>query len=53
MVTRNDPETNPLSFITGVGLYSADGELLAVSKLSHPLEKNPTDEIVLRVRLDY
>lgn len=43
----------PVSYITTVGLYSADNELLAVAKLSEPLKKDPTNEITLRVRLDY
>ena len=44
---------NPISYITTVGLYSADNELLAVAKLSEPLKKDPTNELTLRVRLDY
>jgi len=43
----------PVSYITSVGMYSADNELLAVAKLSEPLKKDPTNEITLRVRLDY
>jgi len=43
----------PVSYITTVGLYSADQELLAVAKLSEPLKKDPTNELALRVRLDY
>jgi hypothetical protein len=43
----------PVSYITSVGLYSADNELLAMAKLSEPLRKDPTNEMVLRVRLDY
>jgi len=43
----------PISYITTVGLYSADNELLAVAKLSEPLRKDPTNEITLRVRLDF
>ena len=43
----------PVSYITTVGMYSADNELLAVAKLSEPLKKDPTNEITLRVRLDY
>jgi hypothetical protein len=43
----------PVSYITTVGLYSADNELLAVAKLSEPLRKDPTNDISLRVRLDY
>ena len=43
----------PVSYITTVGLYSADNELLATAKLSEPLKKDPTNELTLRVRLDY
>jgi hypothetical protein len=43
----------PVAYFTTVGLYSADNELLAVAKLSEPLRKDPTNEITLRVRLDY
>ena len=43
----------PVSYITTVGLYSADSELLAVAKLSEPLKKDPNTELTLRVRLDY
>ena len=45
--------TDPHSYITTVGLYSADNELLAVAKLSEPIKKDPTNELTLRVRLDY
>ncbi len=49
-----DQETDtPVSYVTTVGLYSADNELLAVAKLSEPLKKDPTNEFTLRVRLDY
>ena len=48
--TTND---SPVSYITTVGLYSSDNELLAVAKLSEPLRKDPTNDITLRVRLDY
>jgi len=43
----------PRSYITTVGLYSANNELMAVAKLSEPLRKDPTNEVTLRVRLDY
>ena len=43
----------PVSYITTVGLYSATNELLAVAKLSEPLRKDPTNDMTLRVRLDY
>lgn len=50
---KNVATDNPVSYITTVGLYSADNELLAVAKLSEPLRKDPTNELTLRVRLDY
>ena len=43
----------PSSYITTVGLYSSTNELLATAKLSEPLKKDPTNEMILRVRLDY
>ena len=44
---------SPVSYTTTVGLYSADSELLAVAKLSEPLKKTPSNEMTLKVRLDY
>ena len=52
-VKGNDILQPPRSYVTTVGLYSADNELLAVAKLSEPLRKDPTNELTLRVRLDY
>ena len=43
----------PVSYVTTVGMYSADNELLAVAKLSEPLKKTPNTDLTLRVRLDY
>jgi hypothetical protein len=43
----------PISYVTTVGLYSANNELLAVAKVSEPLKKTPDTELTLRVRLDY
>jgi hypothetical protein len=48
--TRRD---DPVSYVTAVGLYSADNALLAVAKLSEPLKKTPSTEVTLRCRLDY
>jgi hypothetical protein len=44
---------NPVSYITTVGLYGADDELLAVAKLSEPLKKTPENSLILRTRLDF
>ena len=50
---KNSTSDSPVSYITTVGLYSADNELLAVAKLSEPIKKTPETELTLRVRLDY
>ena len=41
------------TMLTTVGLYNPNGVLLAVAKLSRPIEKNIEKEITLRVRLDF
>ena len=43
----------PVAYITTIGLYNASNELMATAKLSEPLRKDPSNEITLRVRLDY
>jgi len=53
MVVKNNPQDLPVSYVTSVGLYSPDNELLAVAKVSEPLKKDPATEFTLRVRLDY
>ncbi len=50
---KNTETDSPISYVTTVGLYSPDNELLACAKLSEPLKKDPTNELTLRVRLDY
>jgi hypothetical protein len=41
------------SYITSVGLYDANDNLLAVAKLSRPVQKSPERDLTLRVRLDF
>lgn len=43
----------PQSYITAVGLYNDNNDLLAVAKLSRPLLKDFTKEALLRIKLDY
>jgi hypothetical protein len=50
---KNTHSDTPISYITTIGLYGPDNELLAVAKLSEPLKKTPESELTLRVRLDY
>ena len=44
---------NPQTYITTVGLYNDNNELLAVAKLSRPLPKDFTTEALVRVKLDF
>jgi hypothetical protein len=45
----NDPQ----AYITTIGLYNNNRELLAVAKLSQPLLKNKTKEVLVKVKLDF
>jgi len=45
--------TAPQTFITTIGLYNDNGDLLAVAKLSKPLKKDFTKEALIRVKLDF
>lgn len=44
---------SPQTYITTVGLYNTNSELLAVGKLSRPLVKDFTKEALVRVKLDW
>jgi len=46
-------ENNPKTFITQVGLYNDSNELLAVAKLSKPLQKSYSKEAIIKVKLDF
>jgi hypothetical protein len=52
-LTHNSFIDNPKSFITTVGLYNDNNELLAVAKLSRPLQKDSVSELLLRTKLDF
>ena len=44
---------SPQTFISSVGLYNDANECVAVAKLSKPLQKDFTKELLLRVKLDF
>jgi hypothetical protein len=44
---------NPKVYITTVGLYNSNQELLAVAKLSQPILKSFSNEILVKVKLDF
>ena len=50
---KNNSQDAPVSYVSTVGLYSSDNELLAVAKLSECLKKDPSSELLLRVRIDF
>lgn len=52
-IQHTDLVDNPRTYITTVGLYNDSNDLLAVAKLSSPLQKDFTKETLLRVKLDY
>jgi len=43
----------PSTYITTVGLYNSNNELLAVAKMSKPFKKDPNTEALIKVKLDY
>ena len=43
----------PQAYITTVGLYNDNNDLLGVAKLSKPLLKDFTKEVLVRIKLDY
>jgi len=54
IIVIDDPTTErTFSFITTIGLYDANDNLLAVAKLSRPIEKNDEKDLTFRVRLDF
>jgi len=45
--------TDPKVYPTTVGLYNSNNELVAVAKLSRPSQKTFTNELLIKVRLDF
>ena len=52
-LVQADFKKDPRVYITTVGLYNQSNELLAVAKLSKPVKKSYSEEVLLRVRLDF
>jgi hypothetical protein len=49
----NEYILTPATYITSVGMYNDNNELLAVAKLSKPLKKDFNSEALIRVKLDF
>jgi len=45
--------TDPKTYITTVGMYNDDNELLAIAKLSQPILKSKSREALIKVKLDF
>ena len=52
-VLYNDFINAPQTYLTTVGMYNVNNELVAVAKLSKPLAKDFTKEALIRVKLDF
>lgn len=45
--------SNPKTYVTTIGLYNSNNELLAVGKLSRPTLKSFDNELLCKVRIDF
>lgn len=52
-ITNTDFIQNPITYPTTIGMYNDANELLAVGKLSSPVQKSFSSEILIRTRLDW
>jgi hypothetical protein len=53
LVTSGSNVLQSRTYITTVGLYDANDNLLAVGKVNKPITKSPDTEAIFRIRLDY
>ena len=51
--TGEESTQRTFSFITSVGLYDNNNNLLAVAKLSRPVQKSDEKDLTVRIRLDF
>jgi len=52
-IIYQDLINNPRTYITSVGLYNANNELVAIGKISRPIQKSFDSELLIKVRLDF
>ena len=52
-IRHSDMVTNPQTYISEVGLYDTAGDLVAIGRLSSPINKNFSSEAIVKVRLTY
>ena len=52
-IRHSDMVSNPQTFISEVGLFDEQNSLIALGRLSAPLNKNFSSEAIVKVRLTY
>jgi len=52
-IRHSDMVTNPQTFVSEVGLMDVTGDVLAIGRLSSPINKNFSSEAIVKVRLTY
>lgn len=52
-INQSSFQFEPVTYVTSIGLYDDDGNLLAVAKLSKPIQKSLTSELSITVKLEY
>mgnify|MGYP003348731872 CR=1 FL=1 len=52
-IIYQDLINNPKTYLTSVGLYNDNNELLAIGKLSKPTQKSFDNELLIKVRIDF
>jgi len=53
IVVTSGTDNQTRSYITTIGLYDINDNLLSVAKTSEPVKKSPDNELIFRVRLSY
>jgi hypothetical protein len=53
IIPTSGTDNQTRTYITTIGLYDINDNLLAVAKTSEPVKKSPDNEVVFRVRLSY
>lgn len=53
IIPTSGTDNQTRAYITTIGLYDINNNLLAVAKTSEPVKKSPDSELVFRVRLSY
>lgn len=53
IVPTSGTDNQTRTYITSVGLYDINDNLLAIAKLSQPVKKSPESEVTVRVKLSY